>query len=164
MDPRDIPSPRSTSTNETAGREHRCEVLAKADRSRLVELATAALDRDDLREALVVTLEPETGAVVLQIREPVCAERFHLGDVMVTRAEVTLGRHRGWAMRAGGDRSATLAAAICDAVAETTEMAWADLRRQVVELVERCADEFAAGDDADWAELAATAVVFEALD
>lgn len=66
---------------------------------------------------MTVLSGPEVGVVALQVREPIARERFYLGEALVTRAEVDLGGTRGWAMRMGSDRMATLAAAVLDAEA-----------------------------------------------
>lgn len=92
----------------------------------------------------------------MQVREPVCAERFHLGEVVVTRAEVEVAGARGWAMRLGTDRVATLAAAVCDAVA-TTGGTFADDVVALYETARRRRDD----DKADeWRAIAPTNVNF----
>ncbi|WP_395161225.1 phosphonate C-P lyase system protein PhnG [Ilumatobacter sp.] len=94
--------------------ERRAELLAVADDVAVRAVAELCLQR--LGEPVIIT-PPESGIVMMQVREPVVRERFHLGEVVVTRADVELGGHRGWSMRQGTDRVATLAAAICDAAA-----------------------------------------------
>ncbi|MEM9749216.1 MAG: phosphonate C-P lyase system protein PhnG, partial [Actinomycetota bacterium] len=94
--------------------ERRAELLAVADVDRLRVVAERCLA--DLGEPVLVEA-PTTGIVMMQVREPVVGDRFHLGEVVVTRADVSLSGERGWAMRLGTDRAATLAAAICDAAA-----------------------------------------------
>ncbi|HSL58535.1 MAG TPA: phosphonate C-P lyase system protein PhnG, partial [Acidimicrobiales bacterium] len=99
----------------TLTRERRAELLAAAPAESLIALAERCLaDGTDP----VVVAGPEVGMVMLTVREPVARERFHLGEVLVTRAEVELDGARGWAMRAGDDRLATLAAAVLDAEVE----------------------------------------------
>ena len=138
------------------GRERRVELLASIDAEPLVALADRCLDRVEP----VIVQEPEVGMVMLPVREPVAHERFFLGEVLVTRAEVEIDGHRGWAMRLGHDRAATLAAAICDAVAETR----GPEEDEIVQLC-RWAEEVAAADRrATWAELSPTEVTFEELD
>ena len=91
--------------------------------------------------------------------EPVVGERFLLTDVLATRAQVHHRGQVGWAMRVGDAPAATLAAAICDAEAESgtglaeavEELCWATARAREIE------------DAAEWAELAATEVRFEEL-
>lgn len=137
--------------------EERAEMLALADRDQLVALAEACLaEHGDP----VVLVPPEVGLVVLQVREPVCEERFHLGEVVVTRAEVTMGGARGWAMRMGTDRVAALAAAVCDAVA-TTGGALAD---EVVAICASTRRTRATVERDQWRELRRTEVHFQELD
>lgn len=154
--PTDVPS-RPPASHATHSREQRAELLAAADRLELVELAEACLEVHGEPTLLVA---PETGLVMVQVREPVCDERFHAGEVLVTRAEVDLAGHRGWAMRMGNDRVATLAAAICDAVAESGGARADDVRELCLATARRIAAEYAS----ESAELAATTVSFEELD
>ncbi len=130
----------------------------------------AATSADDVRacadrclEALgdpVVVEPPTTGIVMMQVREPVVGERFHLGEVVVTRAEVDLAGARGWAMRMGADRVSALAAAICDAAAQSDGPAadWVD------ELIEETARERQRREHDVAATLQPTIVSFEELD
>ena len=90
-------------------RDYRIELLAVAPSQDLLNLADRVLKGS---EPPTVIAGPEVGLVMMQIREPVCEERFFLGEVLVTRAEVELAGARGWAMRMGEDRVATLAATV----------------------------------------------------
>lgn len=145
-------------------RDRRCELLALAPSGELTALAERILADDDLAAALTVTHRPEVGAVVIQVREPVASERFHLGDVVVTRAEVGLDGARGWSMRLGTDRGAALAAALCDALAETTRADWQTWRDEVEALCHQTEEHRHETERREWAELAPTAVSFEELD
>lgn len=139
------------------GRVERCELLARADSSELETLA------DEFLVALgapAVTVPPQPGLVMLQVREPVAAQRFHLGEVVVTRAEVDWNGVIGWSMRLGTDRAATLAAAVCDAAAEVDDRS----RLLVDELCRRVAEREHARSEREWSELSTTAVAFEELD
>jgi len=60
-------------------REQRTELLASADPDSIQQLAEIALSYPFVSESLVVTKKPETGLVMMQVREPVCKERFYLG-------------------------------------------------------------------------------------
>jgi alpha-D-ribose 1-methylphosphonate 5-triphosphate synthase subunit PhnG len=144
-------------TDRALTTEQRAELLAAADPSAVVELAEACLA---VHGDPVVVQAPEVGLVMLQVREPVCEERFHLGEVVVTRAEVVLAGARGWALRAGTDRTAALGAAVCDAVAASgAELAW-----DVIELCLATQRSSAAAAAEEWRELLATEVHFEELD
>lgn len=89
---------------DVLSREQRCALLAEAGREELVALADECLaDGAPVR----VLTGPEVGAVAAQVREPVLAERFLLGDVLACRAEVEVAGQRGWSMRLGDDRAAT---------------------------------------------------------
>lgn len=140
----------------TMCREERCALLARAEPGELLGLADACLADGAPLEVLVA---PEAGCVTAQVREPVAADRFLLGDVLACRAEVELAGYRGWAMRLGDDRAAVLAAAVLDAEAEAGRPNAAE----VDALCERVARRRKEADLAEWAELAPTVVEFEEL-
>jgi len=137
--------------------EERAELLAVADPEAVIALAEALVA--DLGDPVVVT-RPAIGLVMVQVRDPVCDERFHLGEVVVTRAAVELAGAAGWSMRMGTDRVATLAAAVCDAVASSTS----PLAVQVDELCTTTQGQRSSAADAEWREIAATEVRFEEMD
>jgi alpha-D-ribose 1-methylphosphonate 5-triphosphate synthase subunit PhnG len=135
-------------------RDRRFELLATADSARLVELADRCLDA---HEPFTLIRSPEIGAVSAQVREPVAALRFVLGDVLVCRAEVLLGGESGWSLRIGSDRAAALAAAVCDAAAELG----GPLADDVDALCTETEREAAATEAREWARLSRTIVEFE---
>ncbi|WP_190813267.1 phosphonate C-P lyase system protein PhnG [Saccharopolyspora pogona] len=141
---------------EVLSREQRCALLAEAERDELVALADECLDDG---AALRVLSGPEVGIVVAQVREPVLAERFLLGDVLACRVEVDLAGQVGWSIRLGEDRVAAVAAAVLDAEAEADRPRSA----RVDELCRTVADRLAAREVAEWAALAPTIVEFEEL-
>ncbi|WP_236792742.1 phosphonate C-P lyase system protein PhnG [Amycolatopsis sp. GM8] len=141
---------------DVLSREQRCALLAEAERDELVALADECLADG---AAVRVLTGPEVGAVAAQVREPVLAERFLLGDVLACRAEVELAGQRGWSMRLGDDRAATLAAAVLDAEAEAARPRSA----RVEELCHAVARRRVEREAAEWAELAPTIVEFEEL-
>lgn len=137
-------------------RERRAELLAASDPTGLAALAERCLETG----TPVLVAGPEVGMVMLQVREPVARERFYLGEVLVTRAEVDLDGARGWAMVLGSDRIRALAAAVCDAEHQGN-------RARAHEVADLCAATALAVADADArerAELAPTEVAFEELD
>jgi len=148
-----IPSPRDAAR----ARERRSELLAVADEGPLVALAERCLDEGT---AVTVLAGPEVGVVALQVREPIARERFHLGEALVTQVEVDVDGHRGWAMRLGDDRVATLAAAVLDAVAAAGHR----LAAEVDALCATTETARHAADAAEWADIAPTEVRFEELD
>lgn len=149
-------SPPTGPTAPTHSPERRAALLAVAPADAVVELAERCLADDDL----VVIAGPEVGMVMLTVREPIARERFHLGEVLVTRAEVERGGARGWSMRLGDDRLATLAAAVLDAEVE----AGGESAAAVGELCDRTERDQAADTDREWRELAPTEVRFDELD
>lgn len=107
-----------------------------------------------------IVTAPETILIALDVREPVCLERFRVGDILATRAEVAFGDCEGWSVRMGDDRAATLAAAICSAIGDHG-LAGSD---RVDDLCS--ATEVARTEErlAEWSELLETVVEFEELD
>lgn len=141
---------------DVVNREQRCGLLAEAGPEELRSLADACLaDGAEVR----VLSGPDIGFVTAQVREPVAAERFLLGDVLACRAEVELAGQRGWAMRLGDDRAAVLAAAVLDAEAEAGR-AHAGSVDELCRAVARRREE---AETTEWAELAPTVVEFEEL-
>jgi alpha-D-ribose 1-methylphosphonate 5-triphosphate synthase subunit PhnG len=104
--------------------------------------------------------EPVVGMVPISIREPVVGERFLLVDVLVTQAEVDHGSERGWAMRLGDDKAATVAAAVCDAEAA----GGFGLTDRIDALCRATEHALAQREAAEWAELLPTEVRCEELD
>lgn len=135
----------------------RASLLAESSRDEIVTLADLLIERHG-RPAII--LAPEPGLVSLEVREPVCRERFIVGDVLITRAEVVIGGVEGWAARMGTDREATLAAAVCAAVGDHG-LSGSD---QVDAMCQRTADRLADTAAQEWRELAPTIVDFEEMD
>jgi len=154
-----FPTVLSADTTSTDPRhiERRTELLARANADDVREVAERCIL--SLGEPIMIT-PPEIGIVMLQVREPVVRERFHLGEVVVTRAEVELGGHRGWSMRQGTDRMTTLAAAICDAAAR----GGGDLGVHVEHLCDATAAELEHSESRLVGSLQPTVVEFEELD
>lgn len=140
----------------TLSRAERCELLATAPTQRLLDVADACLDG---APPIDVVTGPEVGTVLLTVREPVEATRFHLGDVLVTRTTVDHRSARGWAMRMGDDRAGSLAAAICDAEVEAGGAKAAEVEALCQDVAERQRTERAA----EWQQLEGTVVRFEEM-
>lgn len=138
--------------------ERRAELLAAASPDELLPMAERLLDTGELGYPRVVH-PPEVGMVMLTVREPVAEERFHLGEVLVTRCMVEVAGATGWSMRAGEDRVATLAAALLDAAALAGLPSAPEIHALCAAVAERRERE----DAAEWAELASTRVAFEEL-
>lgn len=138
-------------------RERRAELLAAAPPEVVIDLAERCLDAEP---DMTVISGPEVGMVMLTVREPIAKHRFHLGEVLVTRAEVEIDRARGWAMRMGDDRIATLACAVLDAVVEADLVLAGDVA-ELCELVDTAERERRADE---WDALSPTEVRFDELD
>jgi phosphonate C-P lyase system protein PhnG len=153
----------ANSANSTK-RERRSELLARATPELVRELAEQALGLTELSKELTVTQPPQTGLVMMQVREPVCKERFYLGEVVTTRAEVALGETRGWSMRLGSDKQTALGAAICDVVAELGDARTHGLATEIEALCDRTEYRLSQESALEWSEIAKTIVDFEELD
>jgi alpha-D-ribose 1-methylphosphonate 5-triphosphate synthase subunit PhnG len=130
--------------------------LNQADAGEVIALASLCLADDP---EITVTRPPTVGVVVTQVRDTVAEERFILGDVMVTQAEVTRRGEFGWAMRLGSDRMAALSAAVLEA-----EWVAAGPRAAEIEaLVSRTAEGRRAARAAEWERLSPSIVEFEEI-
>ncbi len=139
-----------------SARRRRAELLSAAEAAPLQALAERCLADGTQPEPM---LGPDVGMVTLQVREPVEATRFLLGDVLATRCELRFRGARGWSMRLGDDRPTALAAAICDAEAE----AGGPLRAEIEALCHRTEQEQAEARRREWEALAPTVVSFEEM-
>ena len=133
----------------------------RSNRDRLIETAEHCLSDPAVQDRLRVIHPPKSGVVMLQVREPVCADRFYLGEVVVTRCEVAIAENRGWAMIAGEHEKAALAAAVCDCVSRTSEPGLAALRDVVERLCDETDQRLSAEHRAEWSTLEPTRVAFE---
>ena len=148
-------------------RDRRAELLAVAEPKAIQQLASRALELSSVSDSLVVTKAPETGLIMMQVREPVCKERFYLAEVVATRAEVLLHDQTGWAIRMGTDRPTALGAAILDAICEVAidkHIEYVELHRSIAELCAQTIEEQAEAKAAEWNEVSKTIVNFEALE
>ncbi|GHJ35614.1 phosphonate C-P lyase system protein PhnG [Streptomyces sp. TS71-3] len=142
----------------TLTRERRCELLAAAEHEEIVPLAERLVAEGAVPGPTVVR-PPETGMVVLQVREPVEESRFHLGEVLVTECAVEVAGVSGWSMREGDDRVAALAGALLDAVAAAGLPGTAEIDELCARVERRAAER----DAAEWDAIRTTTVTFEEL-
>jgi alpha-D-ribose 1-methylphosphonate 5-triphosphate synthase subunit PhnG len=144
-----------TGSTSVTSRDRRAELLALASPEDLVDLAERCLALGAPSSVVGV----DVGVVVLQVREPVVQERFNLAEVLATRAEVVHRGERGWSMRLGDEREATLAAAVLDAEAASG----GPFAPEVHDLCQRTERAERRSAAAEWSELAPTIVRFEEL-
>lgn len=88
------------------------EAISYAPRERLTELANRCLEGAKVG----ITAAPEAALVMVRVKETVDGEVFNLGEVLVTRCEVTLDGERGWGMIMGDDPQRALSCAVLDAM------------------------------------------------
>ncbi len=148
----------ATINDRVFSREKLTELLGAAESSEVISLADRILDPLADGE-LTVTRPPQTGSIVTQVREPIAAQRFILGDLLATTAEVAIGPEIGWAMRLDDDRQATLAQAVLDAEI-LRGGPYADEALALADEVDKRRRD---GRAAEWAQLAATIVEFQEI-
>lgn len=147
-----------------SSREGRAFYLAQCNAAALCMLVDDILGDDDVLADITVVKPASTGCVVLQVREPVCEERFLLGDAVVSTAEVALGGSVGWIARMGTDVRAAMAGAIADAVLQTDRPGLASHQEALLDLISDTRAALAAERATESGRLAATIVEFEELD
>ena len=85
-------------------------VLARADAARLKAFAEPLIP--DL--GALEVLENRTGLVMLPMRDTAQGTHFHLGEVLVSEARITVQGVEGYGMRRGRDLEAAMAMALVD--------------------------------------------------
>ncbi len=85
-------------------------VLAKGDPQRLKPFSETLLDQ---LENIQVE-QSRTGLVMLPMRDTAQGTAFHLGEILVSEAHITMGAHQGYGMRQGRDLEAAMAMAVID--------------------------------------------------
>lgn len=148
----------ATINDRLFSREKVTELLGVAKSSEVISLANRVIESLADGE-LTVTRPPQTGSIVTQVREPLAAQRFILGDLLATTAEVALGIETGWAMRLDDDRQATLAQAVLDAEI----LRGGPHADEALALAEEVDDQRRDRRAAEWAQLAATIVEFQEI-
>ncbi len=121
--------------------EERFEALAVADRDQVVALAQRILDLVDEVTALSV---PGPATMLVELTESVRRQVYHLCEVVVSEASVTVRGHRGDALILGADTERAVAAAVCDAATAAGVLA-DEIERLLDETVDARARERAAG-------------------
>ena len=135
-------------------RNRRSELLAIADRERLVTLGERCL----AGSTDVVVREPATvGRLALDVLDSTAVTRFRVSDVLVAQATVARGDVVGWSMRLGDDAVAAVAGAVCDAEVHAA----GPLAAEVIDLCESTAAEQSRRRARERSRLEATEVVFE---
>ncbi len=141
-------------------REDICSSLATSDANSLETLINSLITRGSISKIELIR-PPVTGTIQMQVREPICEERFIVGDALVTVAEVSVNGTLGWAMRLGSDANAAVAAAIADA--HIARVGFEGVP-ELAELVLYTKSEIERLDELEWAEIRETIIDFEELD
>jgi len=141
-------------------REDICSSLASSAANSLETLINSLIARGIISNIEMIR-PPSTGTVQMQVREPICEERFIVGDALVTVAEVSVNGTLGWAMRLGSDANAAVAAAIADAHIARVGIEGVP---ELAELVFYTKSEMERLDELEWAEIRETIIDFEELD
>ena len=145
-------------------RETICEILSHCATKELTLVVDKLPEVGAVKDIRAVR-SPEIGTVQLQVREPICQERFILGDALVTVAEVAVGSSLGWAMRMGNDPHGAVAAAILDGwVAQSVPETDAPHLAILEELLEATVLQESADRSLKTTQVLSTAIEFEELD
>ncbi len=145
-------------------REAICEILSHCATQELTFVVDKLLEAGAVKDVRAVR-SPEIGTVQLQVREPICRERFVLGDALVTVAEVAVGSSLGWAMRMGNDPHGAVAAAILDGwVAQSTPETDAVHLTMLEDLLQATVLQESAERLLKTTQVLSTAIQFEELD
>jgi len=147
-------------TISSMSREDICSTLANSDAIALETLINSLIANGKIFN--IEMIRPAvTGTIQMQVREPICEERFIVGDALVTIAEVSVDGTLGWAMRLGGDANAAVAAAVADA--HIARVGFEGVP-ELAELVLFTKSEIERADEQEWAEIRETIIDFEELD
>ncbi len=138
-------------------RTRRSEILCMASAD---EVAKWVDELIGTTATIAIRRAPELGMVMLQVQEPVANDNFFLGEVLVTRAEVEVAGHPGWAMRMGDDPLGTLACALIDAWAVSSVDATNEVDLRCAAVLARCWER----EISEWEELRKTEVRFDELE
>lgn len=141
-------------------REDICSSLASSDAVALETLINSLIARGTIANIEMIR-PPSTGTIQMQVREPICEERFIVGDALVTVAEVLVAGTLGWAMRLGGDANAAVAAAVADAHIARVGLEGVP---ELAELISYTQLELERTEEREWAEIRETIIDFEELD
>jgi len=95
--------------------ERRFAALSVAAPDRLAATAELVLEA---AYGTTVVAGPRTATMLVELVESVQDQPFHVGEVVVSEAEVTVEGHPGHGLVVGHDVERALAAAICDAAGE----------------------------------------------
>lgn len=103
--------------------------LSSADVHRAVSTMTRPAVRALLEEISAqgaeIIKEPETGLIMMNTKDCFNTE-FHLGEVLVTQAELRIGGQRGWGMIMGDDGERALLLAGLDVILRKTADSFAE--------------------------------------
>jgi alpha-D-ribose 1-methylphosphonate 5-triphosphate synthase subunit PhnG len=130
----------------------------------------AIIDMDDqevaeliallVTEEIQITRPPRSGLIMMTVKDSLAVD-FHLGEVLTTEAEVTLGGERGYGLVIGEEPRKALARAAADALLRACRPA--ELCLQVRECLERTRQRQTARHAADAALVATTRVNFDLM-
>jgi len=147
-------------SNVEMSREEICSLLSVCDSSSLISVMNSLLQEGHI-DTVDLVRPAVTGTVQLQVREPICEERFIVGDALVSLAEVSIDGTLGWAMRLDADEKATVAAAIADAYIARVGL---EKEERLAELLQRTKFDLDAADAQEWSQISNTVIEFEELD
>jgi alpha-D-ribose 1-methylphosphonate 5-triphosphate synthase subunit PhnG len=111
------------------------------------------------QEEITIIKKPETGLLMMTVQDP-CNTDFHLGEILVTEAEVEYKGLRGYAVLMGDEPGKTLLAASVKAILQTGHK---EVIRKVTEVISRLSKKMAETDEMERRLIARTGVSFETM-
>jgi alpha-D-ribose 1-methylphosphonate 5-triphosphate synthase subunit PhnG len=111
-------------------------------------------------EEIHITCPPRSGLVMMTVNDSLATD-FHLGEVLTTEAEVSLGGERGYGLIIGEEPRKALARAAADALLRVGHPV--ELCRQVRDSLEQARERQIVRHAADAALVASTRVSFDLM-
>jgi phosphonate C-P lyase system protein PhnG len=121
------------------------------DLKAIKKIAGKLMDKD-----IEITIPPESGFIMMTMKDSFDID-FHLGEVLVTRAEVKVDGESGYAMVMGGDHAKTMMIAVINAALKTGE---SEIIKKKIKTEER---KLVKKIDEERALIASTRVSFEVM-
>ena len=86
------------------------------------------VDRVKEKGAIAILKEPQAGLIMMRAKESAADTVFNLGEVLVSDCTVTVDGHLGYGLVLGNKPRRAEAAAILDAVFQTADKKWIELK------------------------------------
>lgn len=136
-------------------RDQRFELIPRADKKKLCELAEKVLEDADLQ----VIKKPTPGMIMMRCRDNAHDCIFNFGEVLVTEAEVKIGDSLGYAMVMGMEPEKAIACAVLDCAVEAGH----PLASEIISMLKAEEQKLKKEKMRIWKEIETTRVDFEVM-